>query len=172
VFSGIARLAGIELLDGCDNPATRYCPGDAIVLALDIEVRERVERPYVLIGIAGAFGPVAAASMFHDGWRPDAMEGLYHLECVFEGLVLAPRQFFTVRFALYAADGMTVLYPKRAVANFITGGSAAACGFSGERAEGRILGAPPILCSYRWRMPGGIERTWNATSIMRESAQR
>src|SRR5262249_55061386 len=95
VFPGIARLAGVQLLDECQNPAKRYCPGDAIVVALDIEVRERVERPYVLIGIAGAFGPIVAASMFHDGWRPDAMERLYHIECAFEDLVLAPRQCFT-----------------------------------------------------------------------------
>ena len=102
--------------------------------------------------------------MFHDGYRPPVIDGLYRKECTFEKLVLAPRQRFTVRFALYAADGTTILYPKRVIASFVTGGSAASCGFFQQGAEGRILGAPPVLADNRWRMPGGIERGWTTTA--------
>jgi hypothetical protein len=42
--------------------------------------------------------------------------------------------------------------------SFVTGGSAVACGFVHERAESRILGAPPVLVSYKWRMPGVLIR--------------
>jgi hypothetical protein len=122
-----------------------------------LELARRVELPYFLVSIAGEFGPIAAASMFLDGHRPASIEGLYRLECRFEGLVLAPGHTFTVRFALYASDGTTVLYPKRVIASFVMGGSAAACGFLDEKAEGRILGTAPVLASYSWRLPGSVE---------------
>ncbi len=165
VFSGASRLAGVELLDEHGKPATCYFPGDPITVAVELELKRRVELPYFLISIAGAFGPIAAASMFHDGCRPASVDGLYRIECTFEKLFLAPRQYFTVRFALYAADGTTNLHPKRVIASFVTGGSAAGCGFFHERAEGRILGAPPILANYRWRMPGGSQREWTTSAI-------
>ena len=172
VFAGAARFAGLELLDEHGQPAKCYLPGDPITVALELELKRRVERPYFLLSIAGAFGPIAAASMFHDGFRPASIEGLYRIECTFEGLVLAPRQCFTIRFALYASDGATTLHPKRVIGSFVTGGSAATCGFSDERAEGRILGAPPVLASYRWRMPGGIEKAWTATVAMSSGSGR
>jgi ABC-type polysaccharide/polyol phosphate transport system ATPase subunit len=156
-----SRLAAVELLDEQGKPAHCYSPGDPITVAVELELKERVELPYFLVSIAGAFGPIAAASMFHDGHRPASIDGLYRIECTFERLFLAPRQCFTVRFALYAADGTTPLHPKRVIGSFVTGGSAAACGFHHEGAEGRILGAPPVLVDYRWRMPGGIEKAWS-----------
>jgi ABC-type polysaccharide/polyol phosphate transport system ATPase subunit len=165
VFTGESRLAGVELLDEHGKPATCYFPGDPITISIDLELKRRIELPYFLVSIAGAFGPIAAASMFHDGCRPASIEGLYRVECTFERLFLAPRQCFTVRFALYAADGTTILHPKRVIASFVTGGSASACGFYHERAEGRILGAPPVLANYRWRMPGGIDNAWTTAAI-------
>jgi ABC-type polysaccharide/polyol phosphate transport system ATPase subunit len=165
VFNGDSRLAGVELLDEHGTPATCYFPGDPITVSVELELKRRVELPYFLISIAGTFGPIAAASMFHDGCRPASIEGLYRIECTFERLFLAPRQSFTVRFALYAADGTTILHPKRVVARFVTGGSAAACGFFHERAEGRLLGGPPVLANYRWRMPGGIDTAWTTAAM-------
>jgi ABC-type polysaccharide/polyol phosphate transport system ATPase subunit len=165
VFAGASRLAAVELLDEQGKPATCYLPGDPITVAVELELRRRVEQPYFLLSIAGAFGPIAAASMFHDGCRPASIEGMYRIECTFEKLFLAPRQHFTVRFALYAEDGTTILHPKRVIASFVTGGSAAACGFFHESAEGRILGAPPVLANYRWRMPGGIDKAWTTAAI-------
>jgi lipopolysaccharide transport system ATP-binding protein len=170
VFAGASRLAAVELLDEQGKPATCYLPGDPITVAVELELKGRVELPYFLLSIAGAFGPIVAASMFHDGCRPASIEGLYRIECTFEKLFLAPRQSFTVRFALYAADGTTILHPKRVIASFVTGGSAAACGFFHERAEGRILGAPPVLANYRWRMPGGIDNAWTTAATAFPSA--
>jgi lipopolysaccharide transport system ATP-binding protein len=170
VFAGASRLAAVELLDEQGKPATCYLPGDPITVAVELELKGRVELPYFLFSIAGAFGPIAAASMFHDGCRPASIEGLYRIECTFEKLFLAPRQCFTVRFALYAADGTTILHPKRVIASFVTGGSAAACGFFHERAEGRILGAPPVLANYRWRMLGGIDKAWTTAATAFPSA--
>jgi len=171
VFAGASRLAAVELLDEHGKPATCYFPGDPITVAIELELKERVELPYFLLSIAGAFGPIAAASMFNDGCRPAFIEGLYRIECTFEKLFLSPRQPFTVRFALYAADATTIVYPKRVIASFVTGGSAAACGFLHEGAEGRILGGPPVLADYRWRMPGGIEKAWTTSAITWESAR-
>ena len=164
VFAGTSRVAAVELLDEHGKPAPGYFPGDPITVAIELELKGRVELPYFLLSIAGPFGPIAAASMFHDGCRPPFIEGLYRIECTFEKLFLSPRQPFTVRFALYAADGTTIVYPKRVIASFVTGGSAAACGFFHEGAEGRILGAPPVLADYRWRMPDGIEKAWTMTA--------
>ena len=166
VFAGASRLAAVELLDEHGKPAACYFPGDPITVAVELELKTRVELPYFLLSIAGEFGPITAASMFHDGYRPTFVEGFYRIECTFENLVLAPRQCFTVRFALYAEDGATVLHPKRVIASFVTGGSAAACGFVDERAESRILGAPPVLVNYRWRMPGGIDKAWTTKAIV------
>jgi ABC-type polysaccharide/polyol phosphate transport system ATPase subunit len=169
VFAGgVSRLAGVMFLDKHGEPATCYFPGDPIRVAIELELTTRVELPYFLVSIAGAFGPIAAASMFHDGCRPPFIDGRYRIECTFERLILAPRQRFTVRFALYAADGTTILYPKQVIASFVTGGSAADCGFFHERAEGRILGGPPVLADYTWRMPGGIEKTWASEAISSE----
>jgi ABC-type polysaccharide/polyol phosphate transport system ATPase subunit len=164
VFAGVSRLATVELLDEHGKPATCYFPGAPITVALELELKTRVELPYFLLSIAGEFGPITAASMFHDGFRPASIEGRYRIECTFETLVLAPRQCFTVRFALYARDGTTILHPKRVVASFVTGGSAAACGFFHDKAGGRILGAPPVLVNYRWRMPGGIDKAWTMST--------
>jgi ABC-type polysaccharide/polyol phosphate transport system ATPase subunit len=169
VFAGgISRLASVGLLDRHGEPATCYFPGDPIRVAIELELTRRVELPYFLVSIAGTFGPIAAASMFHDGCRPPFIDGRYRIECTFDRLILAPRQRFTVRFALYAADGTTILYPKRVIASFVTGGSAAGCGFFHERAEGRILGGPPLLADYSWRMPGGIEKAWASEAISSE----
>ena len=101
----VSRLAAVGLLDKHGEPATCYFPGDPITVAIELELTRRVELPYFLVSIAGAFGPIAAASMFHDGCRPPFIDGRYRIECTFEKLILAPKQRFTVRFALYAADG-------------------------------------------------------------------
>jgi hypothetical protein len=132
---------------------------------VELDFARRFARPYFLLSIAGAFGPIVAASMFHDGFRPPSVEGLFRIECTFENIYLAPRQPFTVRLAVYADDGTTILYPKRVIASFVTGGSAATCGFLDARAEGRILGAPPILADYRWRLPGGTEKWWRSSDV-------
>jgi ABC-type polysaccharide/polyol phosphate transport system ATPase subunit len=160
VSAGAPRLAAVGLLDKHGEPAACYFPGDPITVAIELELTKRVELPYFLVSIAGAFGPIAAASMFHDGFRPPFIDGRYRIECTFEKITLAPKQRFTIRFALYDADGTTILYPKRVIASFVTGGSAASCGFFHKRAEGRILGGPPVLADYSWKMPGGIEKAW------------
>ena len=173
VFAGgVSRLAGVSLLDKQGESATCYFPGDPITIAIELELTRRVELPYFLVSIAGAFGPIAAASMFHDGCRPPFIDGRYRIECTFEKLILAPKQRFTVRFALYAADGTTILYPKQVIASFVTGGSAAGCGFFHNRAEGRILGGPPVLADYSWRMPGGIEKAWASEAMPSEHARQ
>jgi ABC-type polysaccharide/polyol phosphate transport system ATPase subunit len=165
---GVSRLADVRLLDKHGEPVAFFAPGDPIRIAIELQLTRRIELPYFLVSIAGAFGPIAAASMFHDGCRPPFIDGRYRIECVFEKLVLAPRQRFTVRFALYAADATTVVYPKKVIASFVTGGSAAGCGFFHERADGRILGGPPVLADYSWRMPGGIEKGWTSEGISLE----
>jgi hypothetical protein len=167
----VSRLEDVALLDKHGAPATSYLPGDPIRVAIELELTRRVELPYFLVSIAGTFGPIAAASMFNDGCRPPFIDGRFRIECTFENLILAPRQHFTVRFALYAADGTTVVYPKQVIASFVTGGSAAGCGFFHERAEGRILGGPPVLADYSWRMPGGIEKGWASDAVPLERAQ-
>src|SRR5215471_17687827 len=173
VFAGgVSRLAGVSLLDKQGESATCYFPGDPITVAIELELTRRVELPYFLVSIAGAFGPIAAASMFHDGYQPPFIDGRYRIECTFEKLILAPKQRFTVRFALYAADGTTILYPKQVIASFVTGGSAAGCGFFHNRAEGRILGGPPVLADYSWRMPGGIEKAWASEAMPSEHARQ
>ena len=169
---GVSRLADVRLLDKHGEPATFFAPGDPIRIAIELQLTRRIELPYFLVSIAGAFGPIAAASMFHDGCRPPFIDGRYRIECAFEKLILAPRQRFTVRFALYAADATTVVYPKKVIASFVTGGSAAGCGFFHERAEGRILGGPPVLADYSWRMPGGIEKGWTSEAISCEHTER
>jgi ABC-type polysaccharide/polyol phosphate transport system ATPase subunit len=165
VFAGVSRLAAVGLLDKHGGPGTCYFPGDPITIAIELELTRRIERPYFLVSIAGAFGPIAAASMFHDGCRPPFIEGRYRIECTFENLILAPRQRFTVRFALYGEDATTIVYPKHVIASFVTGGSAAGCGFFHKLADGRILGGPPVLADYRWRMPGGIETRWTSADM-------
>jgi hypothetical protein len=157
------------LLDTDGAPATCFFPGDPITIAIEVELTRRVDLPYFLVSLAGAFGPIAAASMFHDGFRPPFIEGRYRIECTFENLILAPRQRFTVRFALYAADATSILLPKQVIATFVTGGSAAGCGFFHELAEGRILGGPPVLADYTWRMPGGIEKAWTSDAMALET---
>ena len=167
VSAGVSRLAAVALLDTQGQPATCYFPGDPIRVSIELELTRRVELPYFLVSIAGVFGPIAAASMFHDGWRPPFIDGRYRIECTFKNLVLAPRQRFTVRFALYAADGTTIVHPKQVIASFVTGGSAERCGFFHTLAEGRMLGGPPVLADYSWRMPGGVERAWTSMASQR-----
>jgi lipopolysaccharide transport system ATP-binding protein len=167
---GLSRLADVALLDRHGEPATRYLPGEPIRVAIELELTRRVELPYFLVSIAGTFGSIAAASMFHDGYRPAFIDGRFRIECTFEKLILAPKQRFTIRFAVYAADGTTIVYPKRVIASFVTGGSAASCGFFDERAEGRILGGPPVLADYSWRMPGGIDKAWTSEAVSWEHA--
>ena len=168
--AAVSRLASIELLDKEGRAATCYFPGDPIRVAIELELTQRVDLPYFLVSIAGAFGPIVAASMFHDGCRPPFIDGRYRIECTFEKIVLAPKQRFTVRFAVYAADGVTVVHPKQVIASFVTGGSAASCGFFHTLAEGRILGGPPMLTDYNWTMPGGIERAWTLKTMACEHA--
>jgi len=114
VFAEASRLAAVELLDEHGKPAMCYFPGDPITVAVELELKRRVELPYFLLSIAGAFGPIAAASMFHDGCRPAYIEGMYRIECTFEKLFLAPRQHFTVRFALVIC-AYTILAATEAV---------------------------------------------------------
>ena len=163
--AAVSRLASVGLLDRHGQPATCYFPGDPLRVAIELELTQRVELPYFLVSIAGAFGPIAAASMFHDGCRPPFIDGRYRIECTFENLILAPKQRFTVRFAVYASDGTTVVHPKQVIASFVTGGSAAGCGFFHTLAEGRILGAPPVLTDYVWRMSGGIDKAWTSEAM-------
>jgi hypothetical protein len=149
-----ARLAAVQLLGEDGAPATAYFPGDPITVAVELELEHRVDLPYFLVSIAGEFGPIASANMFLDGQRPPFVEGRYGLECRFDGLVLAPGQTFTVRLALYAGDGATVVYSKRVIGSFVMGGSAAAAGFLHDKAEGRIRTTGPVLADYSWRLPG------------------
>lgn len=163
--SAVSRLASVEILDRNGQPTTCIFPGDPITVAIELELTQRVELPYFLVSIAGAFGPIAAASMFHDGARPPFIDGRYRIACTFEHIVLAPQQRFTIRFAVYAADGATVIHPKQVIASFVTGGSAAGCGFFHTLADGRMLGGPPVLANYHWTMPGGIEKAWTSEAM-------
>ena len=172
VSAAVSRLVSVKLLDKHGQPATCYFPGDPIRVAIELALAERVALPYFLVSIAGAFGPIAAASMFHDGCRPPFIDGRYLIECIFEHLILAPKQRFTVRFAVYASDGTTIVHPKQVIASFVTGGSAAGCGFLHPLAEGRIRGGPPVLTDYTWRMPGGIEEAWTSGAMAREAPRK
>ncbi|MEY2459678.1 MAG: Wzt C-terminal domain, partial [Acidimicrobiaceae bacterium] len=163
--AGTSRLASVELLDEQGEPATRYLPGDPITVAVQLELEHPVAFPYVLLSLAGEHGPIAAASMFLDDHRPASIEGLYRFECRFEGLVLTPGHTFTVRFGLYASDGTTILHPKRVIATFVMGGSAADCGFPGDKAQGWILGSAPVLANYSWRLPGEPEKSFAPGSV-------
>ena len=82
-------------------------------VAVELELKRRVELPYFLLSVAGAFGPIAAANMFHDGCRPASIEGMYRIECTFEELSLAPRQHYSA-FALVIC-AYTILAATEAV---------------------------------------------------------
>jgi ABC-type polysaccharide/polyol phosphate transport system ATPase subunit/ABC-type polysaccharide/polyol phosphate export permease len=164
------RVVGIHQLDEHGEPAQRYLPGDPIVVALDLQLRQPVERPYLVLGIAGRSGPITAAATFLDGHRPASLDGNTRVECHFEGLVLAPGHTFTVRFAIYADDGWSIVYPKREVAHFVMGGSAADCGFAGAKAENRILSTAPVVSRYSWKFQGAAEE-WFGGAQGRRSPQ-
>ncbi len=87
----------------------------------------------------GRIGPIAAASMFHDGCRPPFIDGRYRIECTFE--ISSSRRNSASLSALRVRRGRDDdLHPKQVIASFVTGGSAAGCGFFHQLAEGRILG--------------------------------
>ena len=165
--AGVSRLAAVALLDTRGQPATCYFPGDPIRVAIELELTRRVELPYFLVSIAGAFGPIAAASMFHDGWRPPFIDGRYRIECTFRNLILAPRQRFTVRFAVYARTYYDCL--SKQSCELVTAVSAERCG-SLTHSRKTILEATSVA-EYSWRMPAARE-AWTSEAMGRNAPRK
>lgn len=145
------RVLAVSLVGPRGEPITVVEPGDPIHLVIDLDLAVPETEPFLLCSLSAGGTPFVAANMLLDGCRPAVLAGTTRVECRFERLILAPRTEYAVRFAIYGADRMTVVYPKRAIASFVTGGTASALGLEGREAESRITGGPPVFAPYAWR---------------------
>lgn len=148
------RIVEVSLVDPRGEPTGVVHPGDPVHLVIDLDVAVPETQPFLLCSLSAGGTPFVAANMLLDGCRPDLLAGTTRVECRFERLILAPRTKYAVRFAIYGADRMTVVYPKREIASFVTAGSAGALGLEGPEAERRIAGGPPVFTPYAWKHAG------------------
>jgi len=149
--TGSCRILDVSFLDPDGERTTVVRPGDPIHVVIDLDVPDPETAPVLLCSLAAGGAPFVVANMFLDGCRPNRIVGTTRVECRFEHLLLAPGKEYMVRFAIYAADRMTVVYPKREIASFVTGGTAADLGFGAPEAERRIREGTPVFTPYAWK---------------------
>ncbi|HEY4245818.1 MAG TPA: ABC transporter ATP-binding protein [Lacunisphaera sp.] len=157
-FSDSSVVHGLEiqkvsLKNNRGEEASQYRPGDSLTVEISYQANDRLEKPYITLGVQGINGSCFTANMLLDGHQPGFLEGIGKIACRFESIPLLP-QNYTVKMAIREKSGQTMIVNYQDVAYFSVVGDLAEFGFKGDYLA-RAIRSTAVVVPYEWRLPDG-----------------
>jgi lipopolysaccharide transport system ATP-binding protein len=147
------RIHGVVLKDAGGEKCSEFHPGDDLIVEIEYEAEECLERPYLILSIQGKSGTCFTANMLLDGNRPNELFGRGKIACRFKALPLLP-QSFSIRMSLRTNNAGDMIVKYQDVAYFHVVGDLRDYGFKGEFLS-RASGSTPVVVPYEWHLPDG-----------------
>lgn len=146
-------IHGVVLKDTSGEKCSEFRPGDDLIVEIDYEAQECLERPYLILSVQGKSGTCFTANMLLDGNRPNELFGRGKLACRFKTLPLLP-QSFSIRMSLRTNNGSDMIVKYQDVAYFHVIGDLKDYGYAGQFLS-RASDSTPVVIPYEWHLPDG-----------------
>jgi lipopolysaccharide transport system ATP-binding protein len=146
-------IHGVVLKDAAGEKCSEFHPGDDLIVEIEYEAQECLERPYLILSVQGKNGTCFTANMLLDGNRPSQLFGRGKVACRFKALPLLP-QSFSIRMSLRTNNGSDMIVKYQDVAYFHVVGDLRDYGYTGEFLS-RASDSTPVVVPYEWRLPDG-----------------
>ena len=117
------------------------------------DAQQRLEQPYVVLGVQGVNGSCFTANMLLDGNHPEFLDGRGKLACRFKSVPLLP-QNYSVKMSVRSKNGNDFIVNYQEVAYFSVVADLAEYGFKGEFVS-RASNSTPVVVPYEWCLPDG-----------------
>jgi lipopolysaccharide transport system ATP-binding protein len=132
---------------------SQFRPGEDLIVEINYDAQNRLEQPYVVLGVQGIAGSCFTANMLLDGQRPKALAGPGKLTCRFKSLPLFP-QSYSVKMSIRTTNGSDMIINYQEVAYFTVVGDLTEYGYKGEFLS-RASNSTPVVVPYEWQLPDG-----------------
>jgi lipopolysaccharide transport system ATP-binding protein len=146
-------VRNVLLKNAQGNKCSQFHPGDDLIVEIQYDAKQRLDRPYVVIGIQGMNGSCFTANMLLDGHQPDLLDGHGRISCRFKALPLFP-QNYTVKMSLRSNNGSDMIINYQDVAYFSVVADLTEYGFHGQFLS-RASRSTPVVVPYEWWLPDG-----------------
>ncbi|HEY1576102.1 MAG TPA: ABC transporter ATP-binding protein [Terracidiphilus sp.] len=156
-------IQAVILRNGRGEECNQFAPGEDLIVEIHYDARNRLEQPYITLGVHGMNGSCFTANMLLDGNRPSAMAGVEKIACRFKALPLFP-QTFSMKMAVIAKNGTDVIINYQDVAYFSVVGDLADYGYGGEF-RARASRSTPVVVPYEWCLPDGTMAPVSLTRV-------
>jgi lipopolysaccharide transport system ATP-binding protein len=162
-------IQNVVLRNSRGDKCSQFRPGDDLIVEIAYDAQNRLDWPYVVIGIQGVNGSCFTANMLLDGRRPDVLVGSGKISCRFKSLPLLP-QSYTVKMSLRMSNGSDMIINYQDVAYFSVAADLVEYGFQGQFLS-RASRSTPVVVPYEWWLPDGttaavsLERPANSMLI-------
>jgi lipopolysaccharide transport system ATP-binding protein len=143
----------VVLRNDLGEESSQFRPGEDLIVEIGYDAQERIERPYVVLGVQGMNGSCFTANMLLDGHRPEALDGIGKISCRFKSLPLFP-QSYAVKMSVRTKNGDDMIVNYQEVAYFSVVGDLADYGYTGEFLS-RASSSTPVVVPYEWCLPDG-----------------
>jgi lipopolysaccharide transport system ATP-binding protein len=130
-----------------------FHPGDDLIVEIEYEAQECLDRPYLVLSVHGKSGTCFTANMLLDGNRPRELFGRGKVACRFKALPLLPRSY-SIRMSVRASNGSDMIVNSQDVAYLHIVGNLRDYGFRGELLS-RASNSTPVVVPYEWYLPDG-----------------
>lgn len=151
------QVSQVRLTDAAGQEKEVFSSGEDVIVNLDYQADQRVERPHFCIWVSdtAAPEPLFAANMLLDGAAPEYVEGRGTIRCVFKRVPLMPRVYY-VWAEVYGADRAAILFRWRRLARFQVVDSLLLERINGQRGAVRFARSHgPMRIPYEWSEPAG-----------------
>lgn len=143
----------VVLRNSRGEESSQFSPGEDLIVEINYNAAQRLEQPYIVLGVQGLNGSCFTANMLLDGHRPEALVGTGKLSCRFKALPLFP-QSYSVKMSIRANNGSDMIVNYQEVAYFSVVGDLADYGYKGEFLS-RASNSTPVVVPYEWNLPDG-----------------
>ena len=109
----------LRIMNVNGNDKDSFVTGEDILISIDCETKDKIERPYFCIWISEAHSrtPIFAANMILDDFRVPEINGIFKISCCFKTIPLMPRAY-NVWLEVYGKDRSQLLYKWRVLGGF------------------------------------------------------
>ena len=158
----------IVIRNGTGEETNQFSPGEDLGIDVFYEAKNRIEKPFLALGVLGLNGTCFTSNMLLDGHRPDCLEGVGKISCTFKSIPLLP-QSYTVKLIIRASSVKDMIIPYQEVGSFNVVGDLAEYGYKGEYLS-YSANSTPVVVPYEWCLPDGrtipvaLSRTLTRTS--------
>jgi lipopolysaccharide transport system ATP-binding protein len=149
-------IRGVTIRNASGGETRQFHPGEDLVVEVTYLAERPLERPALILLVAGVHGPCFSANMLLDGNQPALLAGEGVLRCRFLGVPLLP-QSYSLRMGIRASNGRDSILGLQDVASFTVTGDLAPFGFHGNHMA-LAARSTPVVIPYEWVLPDGSVR--------------